>query len=138
MDGHGSADANERTFSVSEANELLPMLEQQLSLAREARRALRSIQHEIRRASLAAKSGGGSPVGALYVRAIEQMAASLNALQETGVVIKDLDAGLCDFPHRHEGRVVYLCWKLGEREIGWWHEITSGYQGRQPIEELTE
>lgn len=136
MESHESSDAHERTFSLSEANQLLPLLEQHLSQARAARKVLRSTQQEIRRASLAAEAGGGSPMGALYVRAIEQVATSLSALQETGVHIKDLDAGLCDFPYRHDGRVVYLCWKLGEPEIAWWHELTTGFQGRQPLEEL--
>jgi hypothetical protein len=51
------------------------------------------------------------------------------------VLVKDLDLGLCDFPHMRDGRVVFLCWKLGEREIKWWHETTTGYQDRCPLED---
>jgi len=50
-----------------------------------------------------------------------------------GIIIKDLDVGLCDFPHMKDGRVVYLCWKLGEDEVSWWHEIESGFSGRRPL-----
>ena len=54
------------------------------------------------------------------------------------MLVKDLDIGLCDFPHMMDGRVVYLCWKLGETEIRWWHEVNSGYSGRQPLEHEKE
>ena len=55
-----------------------------------------------------------------------------------GVVLKDLEAGLCDFPYEHEGRIVYLCWKLGEEKIGWWHEVAEGFAGRQILDESFE
>jgi hypothetical protein len=51
-----------------------------------------------------------------------------------GVLVKDVDMGLCDFPYLLDGRIVYLCWKLGESEIRWWHEVSSGYRDRQPLE----
>ena len=51
-----------------------------------------------------------------------------------GVLVKDLDKGLCDFAYMMDGRVVHLCWKLGESEIGWWHETNAGFAGRQPLE----
>jgi hypothetical protein len=54
-------------------------------------------------------------------------------LQALGVVVKDLDRGLIDFPHRREGREVYLCWEYGEERIDYWHETDSGYSGRQPL-----
>ncbi len=123
----------DRTFSVAEANGLIPLLEQELSRARRARRGIRVFQEDIRRASLLAESGGGSPWGALYLQALDQMKRALDTLQETGVLIKDLDAGLCDFPHYHEGRIVHLCWRLGESEVRWWHETTVGFQGRQSV-----
>jgi hypothetical protein len=61
---------------------------------------------------------------------------SVEAIQEMGVLVKDLDIGLCDFPYQLNGRVVYLCWKLGESEIRYWHEIEAGYSGCQPLENL--
>ena len=76
-------------------------------------------------------------------RPSEALAAELRALVQTlndmGIEVKDLDAGLIDFPSAHRGRVIYLCWKLGEGgRIGWWHELDGGFAGRRPIRELFE
>jgi hypothetical protein len=68
-----------------------------------------------------------------YISALEQINDHLQKIQELGVLVKDVEMGLCDFPHLHEGRIVYLCWKLGESEVGWWHEIHNGYANRQPL-----
>jgi hypothetical protein len=54
-------------------------------------------------------------------------------LDDLGVELKGIDDGLIDFPTTREGRVVYLCWRLGEDEIGWWHETDGGFAGRQPL-----
>ncbi len=56
-------------------------------------------------------------------------------IDELGITVKDLDMGLIDFPCLRDGREVYLCWKLGEPGIDWWHEIDAGYAGRQPLED---
>ena len=56
-----------------------------------------------------------------------------SVIHEIGVIVKDLDIGLCDFPYLMEDRIVYLCWKLGEKKIEWWHEVHSGYSGRHPL-----
>jgi hypothetical protein len=72
-------------------------------------------------------------VAPYYISALEQINDRLQKIQELGVLVKDIEMGLCDFPHLHEGRVVYLCWKLGEPEVGWWHEVHSGYASRQPL-----
>jgi hypothetical protein len=55
-------------------------------------------------------------------------------LEEAGIVIRDIDRGLIDFPAIREDREVYLCWELGEDEITHWHELDAGYRGRQPLE----
>ncbi|GKS57352.1 hypothetical protein YTPLAS18_08790 [Nitrospira sp.] len=136
MDWHDSEDSSERTFSLTEANELIPTLHLHLTRIRHARRTLEVIQDDIHRASLRAEYGGGSRYGVLYLQALEQVSRNLQALEETGVLLKDVETGLCDFPHRYEGRIVYLCWKLGEDEVAWWHEIHAGFQGRQSITRL--
>lgn len=125
-----------RTFSLMEANVLIPHLKEQFLRIRTARAILAKIGGEIQKASANRESGGGSPYGTLYLHTLDDIASAMQSLQETGVLIKDLDSGLCDFPHRSEGRIVYLCWQLGEEEIRWWHEVTSGFQGRQPLESL--
>ena len=59
----------------------------------------------------------------------------VDEIHETGCVLKDVDLGLVDFYGYHKGRMVYLCWKLGESEVSYWHEIGHGYIHRQPISE---
>ena len=124
----------ERLFTLSEANQLIPQLEDHLTAIRRAKGVLIRTKEEIKKASSKAQFGGGSYAGHHYISALEQISERLRAIQEVGVLIKDLDMGLCDFAHQMGDRVVYLCWKSGEKQIRWWHEIHSGYTGRQPLE----
>jgi hypothetical protein len=66
-----------------------------------------------------------------FVEQLNEHLARINAL---GVELKDVDQGLLDFPHEREGRVVYLCWRLGEESIAWWHELDTGFAGRQALD----
>lgn len=66
--------------------------------------------------------------------AAEKLRHVIEAIQQTGCLIKDLDIGLLDFPTLLRGEEVYLCWKVGEPEIGFWHRIDDGYRGRRPID----
>jgi hypothetical protein len=138
MHPHSEHEQNDHVFSLAQANQLLPKLRTHLTAAHEARALLARIKPEIQRASDHADLGGGSPAGVLYLRAIQHVNHQLQAIHELGVLVKDLDLGLCDFPYRAEGRIVYLCWKLGEEEISWWHETTAGFKERQPLSELDE
>ena len=61
------------------------------------------------------------------------LAEAMKALEEIGVVIKDLDAGLIDFPALRDGEQVFLCWQLGEQDVAWWHGLDEGFRGRKPI-----
>lgn len=81
--------------------------------------------------------GGGSLAGPSYIRALHEISGSLQTIHELGVVIKDVDLGLCDFPAMLGGRMVYLCWKLGEDHIEWWHEVSSGFKDRRPLDDTT-
>lgn len=69
---------------------------------------------------------------------VEALREQIEAIQETGCVIKDIEVGLVDWPALHQGREVLLCWKYGEPEVGFWHELTTGFAGRRPISELSE
>ena len=60
--------------------------------------------------------------------------ACVERLEELGVVLKDLDLGLLDFPSEREGEVVLLCWHVGEDEVAFWHGLDEGYAGRKPID----
>jgi hypothetical protein len=125
----------ERVFSLFEANQLIPQLQSHLSQVQQGKSVILQTRDEVRKASAHASHGGGTFVGAHYVRSLQEISANLHAIHELGVVVKDIDLGLCDFPHVRNGRVVYLCWKLGEQEIRWWHEITTGYKDRCPLED---
>lgn len=125
----------DRVFSLFEANQLIPQLQSHLSTIQECKAILIRTREEVSRASANASLGGGTTVGARYVKSLQDISTNLHAIHELGVVVKDIDLGLCDFPHIRNGRVVYLCWKLGESEVRWWHEVTSGYKERCPIEE---
>ncbi len=124
----------ERLFTLAEATRLLPQLREHLTSVQAAKAVLIRTKDEIKKASAQAAYGGGSFAGPHYIAALEQISEHLQAVQELGVHVKDLDMGLCDFPHLLDGRIVYLCWKLGEADIRWWHEVHSGYADRQPLE----
>jgi hypothetical protein len=128
----------DHTFSISEAKRLLPQLEEQLLAVKQEKEILVRSHGEIKKASAKAQCNGGSFAGPRYIKALERISDSVEAIQEMGVLVKDLDVGLCDFPYLLDGRVVYLCWKLGETEIRYWHEVEDGFNGRQPIETLSE
>ena len=122
-----------RVFTLAEATALIPKLETFLSKVKNGRAILIHTKDEIKKACAKAEFGGGSMVGPRYITALEDMHENLQAIQETGVIVKDLDLGLCDFPFYLDGRIVYLCWKLGEDKIEWWHEINTGFSERQSI-----
>ena len=130
----------DRTFTPEEANEALaevrPLVERMVA----AREALLDAQR--RQAQLVgrvASNGGGltppdvSAVAAEVQRAGAELVAVLEELERLGVQVKDLDRGLVDFPCEHRGRVVLLCWELGEDEVAFWHGVDEGYAGRKPL-----
>lgn len=127
----------QRVFSLFEANQLIPQLHTHLSAVRQSKQVLVRTFAAARAAAARAHDGGGTPHGITYVRSLQDISANLQAIHTLGILVKDIDLGLCDFPHMRDGRVVYLCWKFGETEIRWWHEVTTGYDHRCPLEEDT-
>ncbi len=127
----------QRVFSLFEANQLIPQLQTHVSAVRQSKQVLVRTYAAARAAAAHARDGGGTPDGITYVKSLQDISANLQAIHDLGILVKDIDLGLCDFPHMRNGRMVYLCWKLGEKEIRWWHEITTGYDHRCPLEEDT-
>jgi len=133
----------EKYFDRREAEELLPALEPFLEEARKQKRALDSISAEISNAALRIMMLGGSlpPFAELNhkksqrEKIAEQLSQTVDEIQQTGCLVKDLDTGLVDFPSLRGGEKVYLCWKLGEERIGYWHGIEEGFAGRKPLDE---
>jgi hypothetical protein len=123
---------DKKYFTVEEANHLIPQMHALIEQLRQGRRHLRSHRPTAEAvAQKASGNGGGSEAGAYLSAYSQTLGQGLAQLQAMGVVLKDLDRGLVDFPHWREGREVYLCWKYGEERIDYWHEIDAGYSGRQ-------
>jgi hypothetical protein len=122
----------ERHYSVEEANAVLPWVVERIERLRSAR--LRLTDEEVREAltEAAPMNGGGDP-GRHVSEAFLDMRSALAELQATEIVLRDLDRGLIDFPAMRDGREVYLCWEEGEDEVAFWHDLDSGYGGRQPL-----
>ena len=120
---------HERHFTVDEANALIAEVEPMIRSLREARDRLTDSElHEL--LSEAAPSNGGGEPGREVGEAFLEVRRTLTGLQELGLVIRDLDRGLVDFPAIIDGDEVYLCWELGETEIEYWHDLESGYGGK--------
>ncbi|HTE56040.1 MAG TPA: DUF2203 domain-containing protein [Kofleriaceae bacterium] len=69
---------------------------------------------------------------------VETLREQVDEIQTTGCIIKDIEVGLVDWLALHHGREVLLCWKYGEREVGWWHDLETGFAGRRPVSELDD
>jgi hypothetical protein len=134
----------EKYFERQEAEELLPAIEQFLEEARKQKQALDGITADISNASLRIMMLGGSlpPFAELNHKKAqrekisEQLSRTVDEIQQTGCVVKDLDTGLVDFPSLRQGEKVYLCWKLGEERIEYWHGIEEGFAGRKPLDDV--
>ena len=125
--------SEQRLFTVEEANHMLPRLRRLLRRLIRHRQKLLHLNPEIQKARDNAENNGGSFSGGQYLSELLRFSECAQLIDGLGVIIKDLDVGLCDFPHMRDGRVVYLCWKLGEGDVSWWHEIETGFAGRRPI-----
>lgn len=122
-----------KLFSVEEANALLPELKSLLEEARDRRDAMREKGQDVQPILEAAPTNGGGKKGSEFGVDAYRLHLSVGRITELGVVLKDLDPGLLDFPHLRQGRVVFLCWRVPEERVGYWHEIEAGYAGRQPL-----
>ncbi len=124
-----------KLFSVEEANQMLPTVRPLVEAIRRAHERVAAFQSEARRAAEGAEQGGGGIAGgSAYIAALFALAARTQELDELGVQLKDYARGLIDFPAMRDGRVVLLCWQLGEGDqVEWWHDLEAGFAGRQPL-----
>lgn len=136
-----------RYFSVAEANALLPELELRFGKVMAVRAELR-VAHEVLEQlgetptveSLSDPDGPPEIVAARgrFRDLMERFSGELEAIEATGVMVKDVDIGLCDFLGEVNGEDVWLCWQFGEKQVGFWHPLDSGYAGRIAIEGVVE
>jgi len=130
----------ERYFTPSEANELLAEVRPLAESLVEHRDGMRLAAE--RRARLTARiAGNGGDLdpqepGELdeqFERESQAVARAVAGLQRLGLLVKDLDRGLVDFPALHNGEEVLLCWQVGEDEVAYWHGVDEGFAGRKPL-----
>ena len=121
-----------KLFSVDEVNELLPKVASKLKEIQRLYSKIGDLKDSAKAAAEASNLGGGMQGGTGYVRALYNLGKLTTELHSDGVQLKDYSRGLVDFPSLRDGRVVLLCWELGEPErIEWWHELEAGFAGRQ-------
>lgn len=126
-------------FTRDEAERLIPALTELLHDLQRRSGELEQVRGRLGGVVRAARGNGHALEGDVegLRRQAEELVNEINRLHARivamGCELKGLDEGLIDFPAEREGRVVYLCWKLGEPAIAWWHELDAGFAGRQPL-----
>lgn len=132
-----------RTFTLEEAQSLLPVLESLLKRAMEGKRLAETAESDLNQLAQRIYFAGGMTVNAAGVARmrtemeshLKRVRESLAEIDSIGVQVKDLESGLLDFPFRLEDEIVLLCWRMGEPAIEHWHTMDSGFKGRQPVDE---
>lgn len=130
----GNPARTRRYFTVEQANRSLPLVSRIVRDIVNTHQCAAQLQGKLEEAS-----------GKTFVAVRAQLQTTLENLQDyvdeleaIGVELKDYENGLIDFPGRNAGRDVYLCWKLGEEKVAHWHELHTGFAGRQPVSTLVE
>ncbi len=132
-----------KTFTLEEAQSLLPVLESLLKRAMENKHSAQTAESDLNELAQRIYFAGGMHVNAPDVarqRAemdshLKRVHESLAEIDSIGVQVKDLESGLLDFPCRVNDEIVLLCWRMGEPAIEHWHSVDGGFQGRQPVDE---
>lgn len=122
-----------KLFTAEEANALLPKLRELLEDMARRRDAMREKAPRVEPILTASALNGGGMAGSEYGVEAYRLYLAIGRIRELGVLLKDLDTGLLDFPHERDGRVVFLCWRPPEERVAFWHELDAGYGGRQPL-----
>jgi len=133
----------DRTFTLDEAQTLLPILESLLKQAIHGKQLIEAVDAELQEVAHRVFLNGGTMLNVVHLarrkaereKAIQRVKDALAEIDSTGVQVKDIDIGLLDFPCKVEGEIVLLCWKMGEDQITHWHNTTEGFAGRKPIDD---
>ena len=124
-----------KIFTIQEANALLPEVRIIAGKIQRAHRKLSRFRDDAKKAAEGAEQGGGGMAnGVAYATVLTELTTQLAELEALGVQLKDFERGLVDFPSLRDGKVVLLCWQLGEGdELEWWHDVDAGFAGRTPL-----
>lgn len=121
----------ERLFTADEANGVLPELRERLATIRRSRQVIFREAELVKEKVVA--DGGGAYAGRRYWEATTALREQLEWLAAEGILLRDPETGLVDFPAELDGRRVYLCWRSGEDRVGSWHPLDTGFSGRRPL-----
>ena len=132
-----------RTFTLDEAQDLLPVLESLLRTAIDGKHVIESVEAEFQALQHQIHLRGGMSLNVLHWaarkaqrdKALQRVKDAMAEIDAIGVQVKDLDIGLLDFPCEVDGEIILLCWKLGEKAITHWHGVSEGFAGRKPVDE---
>ena len=122
-----------RYFTLEEANQCIPELTEDILALQALRDELAELHAELTPMFEVISLNGGDKRSHEFLRAGTQIRQTLERIANLGCHLKGLDPGLVDFPHLRDGKEVYLCWRLGEQEIRYWHETDTGFAGRKPL-----
>src|SRR5277367_4302697 len=133
----------DRTFTLEEAQSLLPVLESLLRTAIDGKKLIEAVDTELQELAHRVFLQGGLLVNVVHMarrkaereKTIRRVKDALAEIDAIGVQVKDLDIGLLDFPCKVEGEIILLCWKFGESGITHWHSTSEGFSGRKPIDD---
>lgn len=123
----------ERHFTPEEANLTLGVVRPLLDRLLELRDQIVELRPELEAGLQKALGNGGSRATGELMLLMDQVRELIDQVQSHGVLVKDIDQGLLDFPALREQREVFLCWKMGEPTIAYWHELDGGFAGRRPL-----
>lgn len=129
-----SASRSQRRFTVAEANKTLPLVRRIVADIVGTHEEIAQLQEQLE----AAKAGQQLVLQDRLQRTLGHLQDYVDELTEVGCDLKDYRLGLIDFTGQHNGRDICLCWKLGEETVGYWHELHTGFSGRQPVSQLNE
>jgi hypothetical protein len=124
-----------RRFSLEQANKSLPLVRRIVADIVQTHEKATTLQSQL---ELPVPTKERAVAEDQLESALERLQDLVDELSEVGCELKDYQMGLVDFVGRHQGRDIYLCWKLGEESIDFWHEMQTGFAGRQPVSKLNE
>ena len=125
-----------RRFTLEQANRTLPLVSRIVADIVKVHKNATALQGQLER--LSPNSKNRPPIEKDLEATLDRLRKFLDELSDIGCELKDFQTGLVDFVGRHQNRDVYLCWKLGEANVGHWHELDAGAAGRQPVDTLEE
>ena len=124
---------SKKLFTLDEANAFVPQLLDLVPRIQKLSISLNNDFPDIKNAREKAKWNGGSDQGVDYLNAVLKYNDLMHMIEGMGCEVKGIREGLVDFPSLREGREVYLCWRMPEKEILFWHDLNTGFSGRKPI-----